>query len=106
MAKTITRAICNIDVRQSLPFGDGPGMIISWDDSAGDHHQLEIFDVSAAEEIGADLTACKVMGDHFAITYLVGFIRHELLRRATDAHQADAAELIHIPRLFTEQDTR
>lgn len=106
MRREITRAIANIDVRQSLPFGEGPGIIISWSDNQNDEHQLEIFDVVAAEEIAMDLTVCECMGDHFRNTYLVGFIRHELLRRAHDARQADMAEVRQVPRAFTGQDTR
>ncbi len=106
MRGEITRAILNIDVRQSLPFGEGPGVIISWEDSTGDHHQLEIFDVAAAEEISIDLVASDAMGEHFRNTYLVGFIRHEMLRRATDVRQSNAAELLQVPPIFTAQDER
>ena len=106
MRPEITRAILNIDVRQSLPFGEGPDVIISWEDSAGDEHQLEIFDVAAAEEISRDLTASEVMGEHYRKTYLVGFIRHELLRRAHDVRQANQAEVRQVPRFFTAQDSR
>ncbi len=106
MRQEITRAILKIDVRQSLPFGEGPGVIISWEDSAGDQHQLEIFDVAAAEEISMDMAASEVMGEHFRNIYLVGFIRHELLRRAHDVREANIGEVRQVPRIFTAQDER
>jgi hypothetical protein len=46
------------------------------------------------------------MGEYYRKTYLVGFIRHELLRRAQEARQADMAEVRQVPRSFIGQDTR
>jgi hypothetical protein len=60
----------------------------------------------SAEEISRDLTASEEMGEYYRKTYLVGFIRHELLRRAQEARQADMAEVRQVPRSFIGQDTR